>query len=78
LLSVNRERPGARTIYQKCYGWCPPIGPSSKPPGKIRLDKASPRASSAMIAAFSGIAGRKPGGFRRGSTAIKYDSSPVT
>jgi len=25
-----------------------------------------------------GNCGGKPGGFRRGSTAIKYDSSPVT
>jgi hypothetical protein len=60
LLSVNRERLGARTIYQKYYGWYPPIAPSSKPPGKIRLDKASLRASSAIIAAFSGIAAASP------------------
>jgi hypothetical protein len=74
LLSVNRERRGARTIYQKCYGWCPSIAPSSKPPGKIRLDKAIERDDCGIF----GNCGRKPGGFRRGCTAIKYDSSPVT
>jgi hypothetical protein len=84
LLSVNRERPGARTIYQKYYGWCPPIAPSSKPPGKIRLDKTSQRGIERDDCGIFRNCGGKPGGFRpwrheersRGDSKQKEPSLP--
>src|SRR5437016_7368344 len=56
-------------VYQKYYGGCLPIAPSTKPPGKIQLDKASLRASSAMTAAFSRIAAASHIAFNAGASS---------